>query len=142
MSYKETEGKKPYQLIPEICLRALQSDSVKSYYKGVIEDYMLEYHKEIGEDSFADIVLPVLEFGIEKYGEPNSWKKVPNAQDEYSGALLRHLDAIVAEGVDSRAEDSGLYHIQHVLCNLMFLLWFELQESVQGVRYGSIEWHK
>jgi len=142
VSYKETTGKKPYQLIPELVLRALDDDNIQAHYKDEINEEIFIYWRDLEGESFIDIVLPVLEFGIEKYGQANSWKQVPNAQDEYSGALIRHKIAVREGGIDSKAEDSGLYHMQHILCNLMFLLWFELQERMQGVRYGRVEWHK
>ncbi len=63
----------------------------------------------------------VLTFGAKTY-KPNSWQGVePN---RYVAALLRHL---VEYMEDPQAVDpeSGLLHIEHALCNAMFLNHFE-----------------
>jgi hypothetical protein len=63
----------------------------------------------------------VLTHGANKYG-PYNWKLVTPVE-RYYDALLRHLEA-VREGqwID---EDSGLPHMDHVMCNAVFLkeLW-------------------
>lgn len=62
----------------------------------------------------------ILTFGAKKYGE-NKWQGLDNYWNRYKGALLRHLAAIdKGELIDS---ESGLPHIDHVLCNAMFLSW-------------------
>lgn len=58
-----------------------------------------------------------LTFGAEKYS-PNSWKKVE--ADRYIGALLRHIVRFMDDPL-GRDDESGLYHIEHVLCNAAFL---------------------
>ena len=68
----------------------------------------------------ADLVR-VLTFGATKYG-PHSWRHVPNAQDRYYAAALRHLVAW-RQGEEFDAE-SGLPHLAHAMCNLVFLLEF------------------
>lgn len=58
--------------------------------------------------------------GAEKYGE-NSWRTLPDYWKRYKAALLRHLTAIDnGELIDA---ESGLPHIDHVLCNAVFLSW-------------------
>lgn len=65
-------------------------------------------------------VAKILTMGAEKYSE-NSWQELPNFWSRYKAALLRHLAAIdKGELVDP---ESGLPHIDHVLCNAMFLSW-------------------
>ncbi len=59
----------------------------------------------------------VLTYGAQKYG-PNNWQGVE--PDRYIGALLRHLVLFLDEPEGADAE-SGLLHIEHVLCNAMFL---------------------
>ena len=55
-----------------------------------------------------------------KYSE-NSWQNLPNFWKRYKAALLRHLTAIdTGELIDP---ESGLPHIDHVLCNAAFLSW-------------------
>lgn len=62
----------------------------------------------------------ILTYGAKKYSD-NSWKELPNFWQRYKGALLRHLTAIdEGELIDN---ESGLPHIDHVLCNAMFLSW-------------------
>ena len=59
----------------------------------------------------------VLTYGAMKYS-PHSWKRVE--RDRYIGALLRHLTAYIDDPA-GRDEESGLMHIEHVLCNAAFL---------------------
>lgn len=62
----------------------------------------------------------ILTFGAKKYGD-NTWQGLDNYWNRYKGALLRHLTAIdKGELIDP---ESGLPHIDHVLCNAMFLSW-------------------
>lgn len=67
-------------------------------------------------------IADVLQFGANKYGE-NNWKQLENATNRYFAAALRHLVAWV-QGEQTDAE-SGLSHISHAACNLMFLSFFE-----------------
>lgn len=64
-------------------------------------------------------MVKVLEFGAEKY-EAHNWKKgLPTS--ELSESLLRHLFAHMSgERIDP---ESGLPHLDHVACNVMFLNW-------------------
>lgn len=59
----------------------------------------------------------VLTFGAEKYS-PNSWKKVEAGR--YIGALLRHIVRFMDDPL-GKDDESGLYHIEHILCNAAFL---------------------
>lgn len=62
----------------------------------------------------------VLTYGTKKYAE-NTWQDLPNFWSRYKAALLRHLTAIdKGELIDP---ESGLPHIDHVLCNAVFLDW-------------------
>jgi hypothetical protein len=67
----------------------------------------------------------VLTFGAEKY-TPNGWKTVPDGKNRYYAALIRHLNAQmkhVEEGGEGLAldEESGLPHLDHAQCCLVFL---------------------
>lgn len=67
-------------------------------------------------------MIKVLTFGARKYS-PQGWRTVPAAKERYTAALLRHLAALnVGESLD---KDSGLRHIDHVLCNAAFLAELE-----------------
>jgi hypothetical protein len=68
--------------------------------------------------SVVENVAKILGMGAEKYGE-NAWQDLPDFWKRYKAALLRHLTAIdKGELVDP---ESGLPHIDHVLCNAVFL---------------------
>lgn len=71
-------------------------------------------------------IAEVLTFGAEKYA-PNSWQLVPDAKRRYTAALMRHFEAYRAgEKLD---HESGLSHLSHALCNLMFLQHFEKEST-------------
>jgi hypothetical protein len=64
-------------------------------------------------------VADVVTYGANKYTD-NGWRAVPNGRARYTAALLRHVFAwIGGERVDS---ESGLHHLAHAACNVLFLL--------------------
>lgn len=66
-------------------------------------------------------VIRVLEFGADKYGR-NNWKTVPDAKRRYLAAAYRHINAVSdGQWLD---EESGLPHLAHAGCCILFLLWF------------------
>lgn len=89
-------------------------------------------------------VVKILTFGAKKYGVDN-WKKLADPLNRYFSAAMRHLVAY-SEGhwldicdehwkgrwsvprESDRPPDcmkcSGLPHLAHAICNLLFLLWF------------------
>lgn len=72
-------------------------------------------------------VSKVLTFGAEKYSKDN-WKLVDDARDRYLSAAYRHLLAYHGgELVDS---ESGLSHLAHASCCLMFLQYLSSQNEV------------
>jgi hypothetical protein len=76
--------------------------------------------------SLINETVKVLTMGAKKYG-PNNWQKVENADERYYAALMRHIVAY-REG-ESIDPESGLSHLAHAMCNLIFLS--ELQRVVQ-----------
>ena len=65
----------------------------------------------------------VLTYGAEKYDAEN-WRKVDDLQNRYTSAALRHIFAhIDGEEVD---EETGLSHLAHAMCCLLFKLEDEL----------------
>lgn len=68
-------------------------------------------------------IAKVLTFGAAKYA-PDGWKHLPDAEDRYLGALLRHISAI--QRGETHDPESGLSHISHVACNSMFLTHFQM----------------
>jgi len=69
-------------------------------------------------------VVKVLTHGAKKYGADN-WQLVVNADaDRYVAAHGRHLNAWQqGEIIDSGPKGSGLPHLAHAICCLLFLLW-------------------
>ncbi len=67
-------------------------------------------------------IVNVLTFGAIKY-KANSWQTIDNAQERYFSALMRHL--IAWRDGEKKDHESGLSHLDHVACNLMFLKHFE-----------------
>lgn len=63
-------------------------------------------------------LVQVLTFGARKYS-PNGWMSVPDGINRYKAATMRHWVAIeTGEFLDP---ETGLPHIYHVLCNVVFL---------------------
>ena len=88
----------------------------KKYDGGKPQLYLLP-PKSINE------VGKVLTFGAEKY-DPHNWRKVDDLQNRYTSAALRHIFAhIDGESVD---EETGLSHLAHAMCCLLFKLEDEL----------------
>lgn len=55
--------------------------------------------------------------GAEKYPEIDNWKRVKNAEQRYTNALVRHLiKHLTGDEVD---KESGLPHLQHVAWNAL-----------------------
>jgi hypothetical protein len=74
-------------------------------------------------------IAKVLTYGTKKYA-PDNWKKVPDAKERYTGAMLRHLtDWRDGEIFDPEAPGAELRHIAQVACNALFLLWAELEDE-------------
>lgn len=95
-----------------------------------------------GDKSMVQLLPPqavlavghVLRFGAQKY-EAHSWHRVPNAEERYVGAGLRHILAhLDGEVLDS---ESGLPHLAHGICSLMFVLELHLREQAGRERDGS-----
>lgn len=64
----------------------------------------------------------ILTFGAKKY-KPNNWQTLSDPQNRYYSAAMRHLLAWRAG--ELKDKESGISHILHAACNLMFMLWHE-----------------
>lgn len=66
-------------------------------------------------------IVKVLNYGLEKYGKEDSWQEVERGESRYFAACMRHL-VLWSKGeyLDS---ESGLPHLAHAACNILFLLW-------------------
>ena len=77
-------------------------------------------------EMIVDFAIPmrelarVWEFGANKY-EKSNWKKVDNAIDRYTNAMLRHL---LAEETNLVDEESNLLHASHIAFNALARLYF------------------
>lgn len=76
-------------------------------------------HISLVPTEIVKAVARIREYGVNKYGDKESWRSV-DAQ-RYRDALLRHTLAWWEnpEGVDA---ESGLPHLEHMACNVAFLL--------------------
>lgn len=69
-------------------------------------------------------IVKVLTFGCAKYG-PNNWQNVEDPIERYYAAAMRHLNAWrLGERNDP---ESGIHHLAHAGCSVLFLLWFSLR---------------
>lgn len=75
--------------------------------------------------SLKEIIM-TLEYGAKKYSVDN-WRSVPNAKARYFDACMRHLTAWWT-GEKNDAE-SGLSHLAHAGCCILFLLWLDGDEK-------------
>lgn len=73
-------------------------------------------------------VVQVLTFGAQKYGDDN-WRRVPDARRRYYAAAMRHLSAYW-QGLEED-QDTGLGHLAHAICCLMFLEEVRLDEHLE-----------
>lgn len=71
-------------------------------------------------------VVKVYHFGAKKYA-PNRWKNLPDAENRYYSALMRHLSAY-RKG-ETKDEESGLHPLAHVIWNGLALLYFALKKK-------------
>lgn len=91
---------------------------------------MQEYKCDAGKTRLS-LVLPSLieavgqvrTYGTNKYGDPDSWRRVEAWR--YRDAMLRHLVAYLRDPA-SIDDESGLYHLWHAACNIMFLIDLEV----------------
>lgn len=67
-------------------------------------------------------IAKVRMFGVEKYHDPDNWKKVE--KERYIDALYRHLLKYINDN-NSVDEESKLPHLWHIACNVAFLCEME-----------------
>lgn len=135
MTHKDDSDKQEL-LIPEECYRWIASEIKPLYHwHSVLNDIMWcsEYTPTYVAESIQDVLL----YGLDKYGEKDSWKYIEDAQQRYAGAYHRHMVQIAEHGIESTDPESGLRHSSHAMCNAMFLLWFE----IQGAMIRREEWY-
>ena len=89
------------------------------------------------EPEFLEGIAKVLTLGASKYA-PDSWKtQVSDPTNRYYAAALRHLTAWKkGEKTDS---ESGLSHLYHAACNLMFLGYFDATSPMRWIKMDPVE---
>jgi hypothetical protein len=75
-------------------------------------------------DAFQETV-DILTEGAVKYA-PNNWKLCEDP-DRYFSALMRHL--MEYRTTDILDKESGHHHLNHVICNCLFLIWMDQQKQ-------------
>lgn len=75
-------------------------------------------------------IAQVRQYGNEKYGDPNNWRKVEKIR--YVAALERHLmdykDYLNGDD-DGLDKESGIEHYKHMACNMAFICEMERWEK-------------
>lgn len=74
-----------------------------------------------------DELAKIMTYGCIKYGKPSGWQFVEDMENRYFAALMRHISAY-RRGEIFDAE-SGYRHLSHALCNVVFILWQQIQED-------------
>jgi hypothetical protein len=74
-------------------------------------------------------IARVLDHGAKKYA-PYNWMRV-RPRSRYVDAALRHLHAYADGEVND--PDSGLNHLAHAGCCILFLLWFHETGVIRSV---------
>lgn len=75
-------------------------------------------------------IAQVRQYGNEKYGDPNNWRKVEKLR--YVAALERHLMAYkdyLNGDDDGLDKESGIEHYKHMACNMAFICEMERWEK-------------
>jgi hypothetical protein len=76
----------------------------------------------------------VLTFGAQKY-ERDNWQKVPDSKRRYFDAMQRHVWAWKqGEQLDP---ESGIHHLAHAMCCLMFLYEHDILYSREEIYNGE-----
>lgn len=71
-------------------------------------------------------MMKVLKFGAKKYNEKGQWK-LGIDRTRLANAIVRHLDKYMSG--DKFDEESGLSHLAHAACSLMFMHYYDRQEA-------------
>lgn len=77
-----------------------------------------------------DLIARVLAYGAEKYSD-DGWRLVPDWRRRYFSATMRHAWAWYrGEELDP---ESGLPHLAHAACSLLFLMGKAVEVEAEGV---------
>lgn len=77
--------------------------------------------------NFIEEIGKIRTYGCNKYHDPENWRTIENAKQRYTAAAMRHFNAWrMGKKID---KESGLRHLSHCACNIMFLIELEIQEE-------------
>ena len=117
------------------CTASAKAEGIENIY--VINDFLkfdvdkLRYDLIPTEATKA--LASVITYGAKKY-KPDNWKCCSDIT-RYVSALMRHLEAHRSgELVD---DESGLWHMSHVLTNASFIIYFLEKEKKNGKDYNK-----
>lgn len=102
-----------------------------------------EWNQEAKSDAGKnrlDLVFPsiieelglIRTYGSKKYKDADNWKTIENARQRYTAAAMRHFEAW--RSGNKFDTESGLRHLSHCACNLMFLIELERREEKLSVK--------
>lgn len=78
--------------------------------------------------SALEIVVRAFMFGNMKDGrKPDDWQLVKNKRDIFFDAAIRHI--ISWKRGEKQDQESGLSHLAHACCNILILLWTDINEK-------------
>lgn len=80
------------------------------------------------DPTFLEGIVKIREYGVAKYKDPESWKAVPDGTKRYKQALARHFIAWL--GGEELDKESGLPHIDHMACNIMFIKYLQKEPAL------------
>lgn len=69
----------------------------------------------------VEVIIDALMYGAKKYA-PDNWKKVPDAENRYFDALMRHATAY--KNGETHDPESGVHHLGCAGASLLFLIHF------------------
>ncbi|MGN0656578.1 MAG: dATP/dGTP diphosphohydrolase domain-containing protein [Ruminiclostridium sp.] len=76
---------------------------------------------DLVESSLIEAVGRIRTYGVQKYHSPDNWRKVEKYR--YVAAAMRHFEAY--RSGEKNDPESGMPHLWHVACNIMFLIELE-----------------
>jgi len=71
-------------------------------------------------------IVKALTFGAGKYSD-NNWQTVENGKERYFAAMMRHI--VAYRGGEVLDPESGLSHLAHAGCCMLFLSYIERHET-------------
>ena len=103
------------EVVYKVLLPKLQA---LSYYLSLIYKRIPLFDTKLLDLRAFEDMAKVLEYGTEKYSRDN-WKKGYDNKFSTADSLYRHARQLIIG--ETHDEESGLHHIGHIMCNVMFL---------------------